>query len=405
MTSFKWMIAVLTALLTSACGMPAAAPTASQIEKASEPDWDVYVVKVTPPIVRALASFHDRGFPNSFRFTNYSPQIMLRPGDIVGVSIYETGGSSLFGAPVAGAPPVTPGQASPPPAAAPPVTTTLPPQVIESDGQIIVPYAGRVRISGKTPIQAASVIESKLATQAVRPQVIVSLVSNSSGAATVGGEVNRAGLVPLTLRGEKLLDVIAEAGGPKFPATETNVRVMRGNVVASLPLQQILTSPEDNIGVQPNDSIVLVRSPKTFVVMGASPKVSQYNFDTEKVTVAEAIARAGGGIDAVSNLSGIFIFRNETTPAARTILEADAKAVDTSYAQRRAAGVLPEEETRIVYRIDLGQSGGYFLAQSMTVHDKDIILLTNAEVTELQKFLLVVRGLTGVYYDINKNSQ
>lgn len=389
------MISAVMALAVSGCQLPSAAPTATEIETASAPDWNVYLVKVNPPIVRILASERDTGFPKSLRLSGYTPTVRLRPGDVIGVNIYETGGITLFGAPPQQSPTGLTGQA-------PPQTTTLPPQIIEPDGQILVPFVGRVSVAGKTPMQAANEIEKGLTAQTVKPQVIVSLLQNGSNEAAVGGEVNKAGLVPLTLRGEKLLDVIAVAGGPKFPATETDVRMIRGHITASIPLQQVLSSPSDNITVQPNDNIVLVRNPKTFVVLGATQKVSQYNFDTAKVTLAEAVARAGGAIDTATNLSAIYLFRYEPTQVARSILETDAEAVDIRYARSGGINALVEPETRMVYRIDLTKSGGYFYAQNIALHDKDIILLTNTESTELSKFLLIVRGLTGVYYDVNR---
>lgn len=395
MTSFLKMIAALSALALSGCQLPTSAPTATEIETANPTDWDVYVVKVSPLVVRALASTRDAGFPQSLRLAVYRPALTLRPGDVVGISIYETGGPSLFGAPAQQTQSGLSGQA-------PSQATTLPPQIIEPEGQILVPFVGRVRVAGKSPNQAANDIEKGLSTQAINPQVIVSLLNNNSSTVAVGGEVNKAGLVPLTLRGERLLDIIAEAGGSKYPETETDVRVIRGNVTASIPLQQILSNPGDNIAVQPNDNVVLVHNPKTFVVLGATQKVSQYNFDTQRVTLAEAVARAGGGIDTATNLSAVYLFRNEPTPVARTILETDAKDVDTRYARSGAATALSEPETRMVYRLDLTKSGGYFYAQNITIRDKDIILLTNTESTELAKFLMIVRGLTGVYYDVNR---
>src|SRR5262249_13827356 len=152
----------------------------------------------------------------------------------------------------------------------------------------------------------------------------------TSNTVAVGGEVNKAGLMPLTLRGEKLLDVIAWAGGPKWPAVQTDVRLMRGSSVVSIPLRQVMSNPADNIVARPDDSVTLVRNPKTFVVMGASQKVAAYNIEFEKVTLAEGIAQAGGGIDTISNLAGIYLFRNEPSPFARKMLAADANAVDVS---------------------------------------------------------------------------
>ncbi len=95
-----------------------------------------------------------------------------------------------------------PGQASP-------QASTLPLQIVEADGTITVPYVGRVRIAGRTPAQAATIIQSGLDKETVRPQVVVSLVNNVANTVSVGGEVNKASLMPLTLRGERLLDAVA----------------------------------------------------------------------------------------------------------------------------------------------------------------------------------------------------
>jgi polysaccharide export outer membrane protein len=137
--------------------------------------------------------------------------------------------------------------------------STLPAQTIEEDGQILVPFVGRVRIAGKSPSQAADEISRRLSTQTVRPEVIVSVANYNANALTVGGEVNKAGVIPLTLKGEKLLDVIAYAGGPRFPAHQINVRVIRGNTTATIPLQQVLANPSENIVMKPVDAIVLVK--------------------------------------------------------------------------------------------------------------------------------------------------
>ncbi len=387
-------------LMTSVagCSLPAAGPTASQVEKSADPRLDVYLVKVNPTIVRVLSSYKDDGFPGTFRLENHRPNISLRPGDVVSVNIYETGGTPLFGGGgnTSGA---TFGQAS-----VSAQSTSLPAQIIEANGQIIVPFVGRVRVSGLTPTQAAEEISRQLAKETVRPQVIVSLVGNKSNAVSVGGEVNRAGLVPLSLRGERLLDVIADAGGPKIPAAETDVRIIRGTTVAAIPLQQVLANPQDNIIVRPNDTVVLVHNPKTFVVLGAVTKVAQYTMNTERVTVAEGIARAGGTVDAYGSLAGVYLLRNEPTPFARAVLQADQAAVDVDYVESNETRQLLGPFTRMIYRVDLTQSGGYFFAQNIALRDKDIILVANADTAQVQKAMTLLRSFTGAYFDISRGA-
>jgi polysaccharide export outer membrane protein len=399
-------IVVCLALALAGCALPQAGPTSTQIERSADPGLDVYLVRLSTPIVNILSRSLAATFPPSFRLNNHTPSVALKPGDVVGISIYEAGGTPLF-SPGAGGPGSSvgaPGQQTPQPTVGSSQAAVIPGQIVEPDGQVLVPFVGPVPVVGQTPSQAAKRIASRLEGKTASPQVIVSLLSNNANTVTVGGEANRAGLVPLTLRGERLLDVIAQAGGPRFPAFETDVRLMRGDNVASVPLQDILSSPRDNIIVQPKDAVVLVRNPKTFVVLGAAMKVSQYNMDAERVTLAEGIARAGGTVDAVGNLSAIYLMRSEPTSRARSIMAADRGAVDGSFVETDQTRTLAGPQVRMIYRLDLTRSDGYFYAQNIVLRDKDIVLIANAETAQLQKALQVLRGFTGAYFDLSRGA-
>lgn len=276
--------------LASCDALPGVAPTSTQLIRSKDENWDVYVVKVTSLVSRTLGSYRPESFPAAFRTHKYTPSVALKPGDLIGITVYETAGSTLFQGTVPALMTGTPGLAAPQP-------STIPLQLVESDGKVTVPYVGRVTVAGRTPSQAAGIIQEGLAGQTVRPQVVVSMAGNVSNTIAVGGEVNRSGLMPLTLRGEKLLDAVAWAGGPKSTAIQMDLRLMRGKQTFSVPLTQVMSNSEDNILAQPNDSISLVFNPKTFLVMGATQKVNQYPFDVETITLAEALARAGGGVE------------------------------------------------------------------------------------------------------------
>lgn len=267
---------------------------------------------------------------------------------------------------------------------------------------VTVPFVGRIRVAGLSPSQAAEGIRHSLEGKTVTPQVIVSLTNNVTNAVSVGGEVNRAGLVPLTLRGERLLDVIAQAGGPRFPATQVDVRVMRGRNVATVPLQQVLGSPSDNISIRPDDNVVLVRNPRTFVVLGAVTKVAQYEMETERVTLAEGVARAGGTIDTIGSLAGIYVLRREPTAFARAVLGAARGSTDDRFVQTEETRSLASSETNVVYQVNLTETGGYFYAQNLVLRDKDIVLVANADTTQLQKILAIMGGFTRLYFDVSR---
>jgi polysaccharide biosynthesis/export protein len=210
--------------------------------------------------------------------------------------------------------------------------------------------------------------------------------------------------MPLTLRGERLLDAVAWAGGPKQTAIQMDLRLMRGKQTYSVPLTQIMSNSEDNILAQPNDSISLVFNPKTFLVMGATLKVNQYPFDVESITLAEAIARAGGGVETITNLRGVYLFRYEPAPLARKVLTVDHQAVDTRYVSSRVDTLEGAGSIPFIYRVDLTQADGYFFAQQVQLRNKDIVVLATAEAAQFLKLMQVIRAVSGTYYDLTRSS-
>jgi len=378
--------------ILAGCGLPSAAPTSVELEgSVGGTDFPFHLVRVDARVVSLLQSYKGVRFGAGFRTAKYSANNALHPGDIVAMSVYETGGSTLF-PPPSNLPNISINQNLP--NSAPASNSTIPPQIVETDGTINVPFVGRVNVVGKTPGQVGRLIEQQLRGKAVDPQVIVTLVNNNSNTATVGGDVNSPRPVALSLRGEKLLDVVAAAGGAKYQAYETYVDVVRGGHTGTALLQEIVRDPSQNIIIRPNDQVFLTRVPRSFTVMGATIKVAQYPFETERVSMAEAIARSGGPIDTVGDSSGIYLFRFEPRVLAKQILavanpEAVSDADTTEYVP-------------ILYHLGLKEAGGYFYAQAIQIRDKDVILVTNAELTQVQKAINIVRGFSGIGYDLQR---
>ncbi len=379
-------------LLVAACSaLPAAAPTSGELEAQSiDPAFNFYTVPVDSRVTAVLHQYRT-SFGPGFKRAHYTATNVLNAGDAISITVYETGGSTLFPPPA-----VLPGASiTGQPGSVSPGASTIPPQTIEADGTINVPFVGRVHVAGQTPGQVAKLIERELQGKAVAPQVIVTLVNGVSNAATVSGEVNAARVVPLSLRGERLLDVIAAAGGPKYPAYETYVRVVRKNTVGSVLLQTVIGDPAENISIRPNDQIYLTHYARSYAVLGATTRVALYPFTTEKVSLAEAVAQGGGPIDTIGDPGGIYLFRFEPWSIAKNVLSDE---------QLAALASAPPELVPILYRVKLRDAEGYFVAQAIEMRDKDVVLITNAPATQLQKALLAVRGVTGIFYDLKKSA-
>ena len=130
--------------------------------------------------------------------------------------------------------------------------TPLPEQMVDSDGQITIPFVGRVQAAGRTPSEIARTITSRLAGKAHQPQAIVRLSRNAAANVTVVGEVANSARVPLTSRGERVLDVLATVGGVRQPVGKMTVQITRGMKVSALPLEPVI--PARMSGLNPTMS-------------------------------------------------------------------------------------------------------------------------------------------------------
>jgi polysaccharide biosynthesis/export protein len=290
---------------------------------------------------------------------------LMGPGDMLEITIWEAAPATLFGAPVPG---VTGIPTSRP--------TALPDQPIDDDGTIYVPFAGRVPAAGKTLQDISADIVSRLEKKANQPQVFVRLTKNAASSATIVGEVNMSMRVPLVPGSERLLDAIAAAGGVKDPINKTTIQLTRAENVYSLPLETIIEDPRQDITLMPGDVVTALFQPYSFTALGASGTNTEVTFETQGISLAQAIARSGGLIDSRSNARGVFLFRFE----AKSALDWPRQPVKTT-----AAGLVPT-----VYRFDMTDPESLFLIQNFPIEDRDVLYVSNAPITEIQKFLNVL---------------
>jgi polysaccharide biosynthesis/export protein len=152
--------------------------------------------------------------------------------------------------------------------------------------------------------------------------------------------------------------------------------VTRGEMVASLPLETIIRDPRQNVPLRAGDVVTALFQPYSFTALGATGKNQEINFEAQGITLAQALARSGGLEDSRSDAQGVFIFRLENAQA----LNWPSEPVRTT-----ADGKVP-----VVYRVNLRDPNSFFVAQSFMMDNKDLLYVSNAPVTEIQKVLNLV---------------
>ena len=191
---------------------------------------------------------------------------------------------------------------------------------------------------------------------------------------TVLGEVTNGARVPLSVRGERVLDIIAMAGGVRAPAHETFVTLQRGGRSVAVPMQRLISNASENIFAHPRDVVTVVRDPQTFSVFGAAGRNAVVPFDAAGITLEQAIAKAGGLLDYRSDPYGVFLLRYESADV--------ASKLDPKFASAARDTRVP-----VIYRLNLRDTRSYFLAQTINVRNRDMIYIANAPLNEVQKVL------------------
>ncbi|WP_234744988.1 polysaccharide biosynthesis/export family protein [Burkholderia sp. WTPI3] len=271
------------------------------------------------------------------------PEVRLMPGDVLKVTISDDSGidKTVF-APLAQG------------------GTTFEQVRLDTRGRISLPYLGTVSIRGTTLVDAANIIRRGLRGHASEPQVYLELVSDSSNSALVAGAVKNPGRFSAMQGPLTILDAINRAGGPILEPYLINVIMRTGKSVQVYNYQDLLSG--ENIAVPPNSEIILERSRRRFVAMGAVSKPGLHDFPSATPSLLEVLGSVEGLNEHTANPSGVFIFRL-------------AENVD---------GNSPKAQ---VFRLDMRQPVSMFLAKNFLVQPDDTIYVTNAPVYEMQKII------------------
>lgn len=183
---------------------------------------------------------------------------------------------------------------------------------VDLNGDIRLPMAGRLRVSGLTVPQVEADITKRLKTYVLHPDVSVSIAEFRSQPVSVIGAVKTPGVQQVQGR-KTLVEMLALAGGLDTTAGSTlkiTRRLEWGRIplaaaaddptgrfsVAEVNLKSILraNNPEENILVKPYDVISVPRADSIYVIGQVQKGGSFLLNERDDVTVLQALSMAGG---------------------------------------------------------------------------------------------------------------
>ena len=361
----RFTLMVLGSLALGSCALfPASGPESWDVLAEHSPTLPYAVVKITPQVNLVLAKLLPR--LSKFAEQRRPQDIRLGVGDIVSVTIFEANSGGLFIPAEAG---VRPGN-----------FVTIPNQAVDAQGNISVPFAGAIRARGRTPVEIQNAIVEAIKNRAIEPQAVVSVVDQRTSMISVLSE-GGARRLPASATPERVLDVIARTGiTPTGAGSEAWVVLERNKSRAVAPFGALIYEQGNNVYVHPDDIIYLYREPQTFLAFGAFGAQRQIPFDAWRITLAEAVAKAGGLVDGAADPASVFIYRGEPRET----------AVQLGINCTPFTGPL----IPVIYNINLRDPAGYFLASNFEMRNKDMIYVSNSVSVESTKAMIYFQTIT-----------
>jgi polysaccharide biosynthesis/export protein len=333
------------------------------------------LIPINPDVLRATNSITDAAGGSFAKLPGGDyKDVTIAVGDIVTVTIYEAQAGGLFIPREAG---VRPGN-----------FVDIPRQQVDQSGNINIPYAGSIKVAALTPRAVSNIIRERLKDRAVDPQAVVSVVEQRGNQISVLGDVNGPIRFPIDPGGIRLMGAIARAGGPKDPPYEIKITLKRQGRTYDESMSRIVHEPGEDILLAPGDVVFLTRVPRVFMAFGSTPSPGsiggtnnrRFSFDNDEMSLAEALAKAGGLDPTRADSKSFYVYRYEP----KTLLE--NVGIDVSQFPTRLAPA--------VYRFDMSKPDGMLLADTFKMRDHDLIVAAESVSTEFIKLMNPLNAAT-----------
>ncbi|MEN0116480.1 MAG: polysaccharide biosynthesis/export family protein [Agrobacterium cavarae] len=360
----KKIVPVLLLALLSACARPSDGPTAGNIRSATLPNTNEKIAVID--LANASASTSNANIMSysagpglaALRNTGYNAQ-RLRRGDVVDITVLDTGEDGLFSSTQS-------------------KTLNLGRFTVDQSGNVNLPFVGRQRVIDSTPEGLQNQVVAGLKGSAVNPQAVVTVVDKPTSAVMVSGAVKTPGKIALTARQERVLDAISQAGGPAVAPGAATVTIVRGQQRASATLDRVMREDRQNVRLSPDDQIMIDGDASSFTALGAFKSAGEFQFETGKLTLAQAVGRAGGLLDDRADSRNVYVFRTEEVPL---------RSVGPTASKERAE--ILTQKRPVIYRVNMRDASSIALMQMFQMQKGDVLYASNAPLVDAAKLLTV----------------
>jgi polysaccharide biosynthesis/export protein len=233
------------------------------------------------------------------------------------------------------------------------------------DGTIGVPYVGRVHAAGRTPAQMERDIQGRLASVSPGAQVAVLVTEDLTNDVIVQGDVGRPGRYPVVPGSSGVLDILAMAGGAHTSNRQGLVRITRGGHAVTRTLSQLIGDRTLEGDLAPGDRILVLPRTANYYAFGAVNRPGEQPYDADELNLSNVLARLAGLSDDRADPAAVFVYRRDA--AAQTI-----------------------------YRLNLRDPSGFFVAQAFPVLPNDTIYVSNAPIAEAAKVFQLLIGVSNI---------
>ena len=367
----RFICAIVMIASLAGCTLPRSGPTAGEIKRTrAEPALGYHVVTVTPAIAAASRKFDTLSLGPGFVGLGAVSPDTISAGDTISVTVWENVNAGLLTG--AGA-----------------KNATLDALQVDQNGEIFVPYAGRLQAAGMTPESLRREITRSLEGQTPDPQVEVRRVAGDGATVSVMGGVGAPGVYPIEAPTRRLSAMLAQAGGVSVVPDVAQIKLERRGRTGEMWLQDLYDTPALDVALRAGDRIVVEEDRRSFTALGATGAQSRVNFTKRTMSALEALATTGGLSGATADPTGVFVFRQETPEIANRVL-----------GRRNLAG--PQ---RLAYIINLTSPDGVFAAREFIIRDEDTLYVTEAPFAAFSRVFSVATtavSLTGSVKSITR---